>query len=415
MLDVMSAPDHHYFVGLDLAGRRVVLVGGGTVAQRRLPRLLGVGAVVELISPHTTPAVNAMADAGELVWHRRRYADGDLEGAWYALACTDDPGVNAAVCAEAERRRVFCVRADAGTRGSAVTAAVGRHDTLVVGVLSGGEPLRSAAVRDGIIEALHTGRIADRPEPDQIGELPGVALVGGGPGDPELITVKGRRLLARADVVVVDRLAPRELLDELPAGVEVIDAAKIPYGRAASQDVINATLVEHAKAGRFVVRLKGGDPYVFGRGFEEVLACAEAGVPVTVTPGVTSAFAVPAVADVPVSHRGVAHEIVVVSGPVAPGPPQSLTDWGALARLRGTIVLMMGVERIEAFADALLAGGRPADTPVAVVQDGTTRIQRTLRTTLGSAGADMRAHEIAPPAVIVIGPVAGLVDGPVSE
>src|SRR2546430_10507052 len=114
------------------------------------------------------------------------------------------------------------------------------------------------------------------------GPIPGVALVGGGPGDPELITVRGRRLLARADVVVADRLAPRELLDELPPNVLVVDAAKIPYGRAASQDVINSTLIEHARAGRFVVRLKGGDPFVFGRGFEEVLACLEAGVPVKI-------------------------------------------------------------------------------------------------------------------------------------
>jgi uroporphyrin-III C-methyltransferase/precorrin-2 dehydrogenase/sirohydrochlorin ferrochelatase len=181
-----------------------------------------------------------------------------------------------------------------------------------------------------------------------------------------------------------------------------------------NQARINELLVEHARAGRFVVRLKGGDPYVFGRGFEEVLACAEAGVPVTVVPGVTSAFAVPAAADVPVSHRGVAHEIVVVSGHVAPGDPASLVDWPALARLRGTVVLMMAVERIEALADALLAGGRPADTPVAVVQDGTTRIQKTMRTTLGAVAADIRGHEIAPPAVIVVGPVAGLVDAPVS-
>jgi uroporphyrin-III C-methyltransferase/precorrin-2 dehydrogenase/sirohydrochlorin ferrochelatase len=404
-------PEDHYLVGLDLTGRRVVLVGGGTVAQRRVPRLIGAGAAVELISPHTTPAVSAMVDAGELAWHQRRYTDGDLEGAWYVLACTNDPEVNAEVCAEAERRRVFCVRADAGTEGSAVTAAVGRHEGLVVGVLSGGEPLRSAAVRDGLIEALHTGLVADGTRQAEIGELPGVALVGGGPGDPELITVKGRRLLARADVVVADRLAPRELLDELPAGVEVVDAAKIPYGRAASQEVINATLIENAKAGRFVVRLKGGDPYLFGRGFEEVLACAEAGVPVTVVPGVTSAFAVPAVADVPVTHRGVAHEVVVVSGHVPPGHPTSLVDWDALGRLRGTIVLMMGVERLDQFTQALLSAGRPADTPVAIVEDGTMPTQRITRSTLDSVAADAKSAGVRPPAVTVIGPVAALAPG----
>jgi uroporphyrin-III C-methyltransferase/precorrin-2 dehydrogenase/sirohydrochlorin ferrochelatase len=234
----------------------------------------------------------------------------------------------------------------------------------------------------------------------------GVALVGGGPGDPELITVRGRRLLARADVVVADRLAPRELLDELPPSVEVVDAAKIPYGRAASQDVINSLLVEHAKAGKFVVRLKGGDPYVFGRGFEEVLACVAAGVPVSVVPGVTSAFAAPAVASVPVTHRGVAHEVVVVSGHVEPS--ESLTDWAALARLRGTIVIMMGVERIGSFADALLKGGRDGDTPVAVVQEGTMMGERVLRTTLDKVAEEVSENGIRPPAVIVIGPVAAL-------
>ncbi|MEU6641578.1 uroporphyrinogen-III C-methyltransferase [Saccharomonospora sp. NPDC046836] len=401
------AEEHHYLVGLDLTGRRVVVVGGGTVAQRRLPRLVAAGAVVELISPHTTPSVSAMADAGEITWHERRYRDGDLAGAWYALACTDAPEVNAAVCAEAERARVFCVRADSGHEGSAVTPATGEQDGLLVGVLSGGAPRRSAAVRDSVLDALRAGAIAD-PGEENSGGPAGVALVGGGPGDPELITVRGRRLLARADVVVVDRLGPRELLDELPPHVEVVDAAKIPYGRAASQDVINRTLIDNARAGKFVVRLKGGDPYVFGRGFEEVLACADAGVPVTVVPGITSAFAVPALADVPVTHRGVAHEVVVVSGHVPPGHDQSLVDWEALGRLRGTIVLMMGVERIEAFADALLAAGRPGDTPVAMIQDGTMRTQRVLRSTLRKIAADAAAAGIRPPAVTVIGPVAGV-------
>jgi uroporphyrin-III C-methyltransferase/precorrin-2 dehydrogenase/sirohydrochlorin ferrochelatase len=410
----VTAGERSYLAGLVLAGRRVVVVGGGTVAQRRLPGLLAAGADVEVIAPAVTPAVEGMAMARELRWTARSYRDGDLDGAWYALAATDDPQVNGAVGAEAERARVFCVRADDAPSGTAVTPAVGIHDGLTVGVLAGGRPRRSAAVRTALLEALQAGVVsADGDDAEPV--RPGVALVGGGPGDPELITVRGRRLLARADVVVTDRLAPRDLLDELGPHVEVVDATKIPYGRAMNQARINELLVEHARAGRFVVRLKGGDPYVFGRGFEEVLACVQAGVPVTVVPGVTSAFAVPAVADVPVSHRGVAHEIVVVSGHVAPGDPASLTDWAALARLRGTVVLMMAVERIALFADALLAGGRAADTPVAVVQDGTTRIQRTLRTTLSAVADDVRQHEIAPPAVIVVGPVAGLVAGPVSE
>ncbi len=393
-----------YLAGLDLAGRRVVVVGGGTVAQRRIAGLLAAGARVEVVSPEVTTAIEAMATAGELAWTGRGYHDGDLDGAWYAMACADDTAVNAAVGAEAMRRRIFCVRADDAPSGSAVTPAVGRHDGLTVGVLAGRRPRRSAAVRTALVEALQAGLVSDTAEAVR----PGVALVGGGPGDPELITVRGRRLLARADVVVTDRLGPRDLLDALAAHVEVIDASKIPYGRAMNQERINELLIEHARAGRFVVRLKGGDPYVFGRGFEEVLACAEAGVPVTVVPGVTSAFAAPAVADVPVSHRGVAHEIVVVSGHVAPGDPRSLVDWPALARLRGTVVLLMAVERIAAFATALMEGGRPAETPVAVVQDGTMRIQRTLRATLATVADAVRDNEISPPAVIVVGPVAGL-------
>lgn len=398
--------EHHYLSGLDLTGRRVVMVGAGTVAQRRLPRLVRAGAHVEVVAPEATPAVEAMADAGEVTWTRRVYQDGDLADAWYVVSAASDTQVNAAVGAEAEQRRVFCVRSDDAVRGSAVTPAVAEHDGLLVGTLAGRQPRRSAAVRDALLEALQSGVI------DEHADAPaaGIALVGGGPGALDLITVRGRRMLAKADVVITDRLAPRELLDDLGAHVEVIDASKIPYGRAASQDAINAALIEHAQAGRFVVRLKGGDPYVFGRGFEELLACADAGIPVTVVPGVTSAFAAPAVADVPVTHRGVVHEVVVVSGHVAPDDETSLVDWPALGRLRGTIVLMMGVQRTETFADVLIKHGRPADTPVAVIQEGTTDNQRTARGTLSTIADVMRHEEIRPPAIIVIGPVVGLRD-----
>jgi uroporphyrin-III C-methyltransferase/precorrin-2 dehydrogenase/sirohydrochlorin ferrochelatase len=324
------------------------------------------------------------------------------------LACTTDPEVNAAVAAEAEQARVFCVRADDATGGTAATAATGEHDGLLIGVLAGRRPRRSATVRDALVDALRTGLVDDAADAEDTPAVPGVALVGAGPGDPDLITVRGRRLLARADVVVADRLAPRELLDELGAHVTVIDAAKVPYGRAMAQDAINSTLIEHARAGRFVVRLKGGDPYVFGRGFEELLACTRAGLPVTVVPGVTSAIAVPAAAEVPVTHRGVAHEFVVVSGHVAPDDPASLVDWAALGRLRGTLVLLMAVERIGAFATALIASGRPADTPAVVVQEGTLRTHRAVRSTLEKVAEDVAAHGIRPPAVIVIGPVVDL-------
>lgn len=401
MSDSVSRP---YLVGLELGGRRVVVVGAGTVAQRRLSRLLATGADIVVVSPTATPAVEGMAEAGQLVWQQRRYADGDLEGAWYALAATDVPEVNAAVLAEAERLQVFCVRADDASLGTAATPATAEHDGLTLGVLAGGRPRRSAAVRTALLEALQTGLVDDIAEP----VAPGVALVGGGPGDPDLITVRGRRLLARADVVVTDRLGPAELLHELPPHVQVIDASKIPYGRAMAQEHINAALIEHARAGKFVVRLKGGDPYLFGRGFEEVQACVAAGVPVTVVPGITSAFAAPSAADVPVTHRGVAHEVVVISGHVAPDDPRSLVDWPSVGRLRGTVVLLMAVERVGAFAAALVQHGRPADTPVAVVADGTLRTQQVIRCTLADVEEQVRSHSIRPPAIVVVGEVAGL-------
>jgi uroporphyrin-III C-methyltransferase/precorrin-2 dehydrogenase/sirohydrochlorin ferrochelatase len=393
--------ENAYLVGLRLTGKKVIVVGGGTVAQRRLPLLVSSGADVHVITTSATPAVEAI---GHITLTMREFRDGDLEGAWYVIAATDDPDVNAAIVAEAESRHVFCVRADVAREGTAVTPASFDYEGLSVGVLAGGEHRRSAAIRSAIHEALQQGLIAVEAPGVVHG---GVALVGGGPGDAELITVRGRRLLAHADVVVADRLAPQELLAELSPEVEVIDAAKIPYGRAMAQDAINDVLIDRAKAGKFVVRLKGGDPFVFARGYEEVIACADAGVPVTVVPGVTSAIAVPALAGVPVTHRGVSHEFVVVSGHLAPEHPESLVNWDALAAMHGTIVLLMAVERIELFAKVLLEGGRPADTPVLVVQHGTTSSQRTLRSTLSEASERIRSEGIRPPAIIVIGAVAG--------
>jgi uroporphyrin-III C-methyltransferase / precorrin-2 dehydrogenase / sirohydrochlorin ferrochelatase len=408
----MALPENPYLVGLRLTGRKVVVIGGGTVAQRRLPLLIASGADVHVITRAATRAVEAMvtvAMASRITLSLRDYRDGDLDGAWYAIAATDDAQVNSAVVAEADRRRIFCVRADIAVEGSAVTPASFDYAGLSVGVLAGGEHRRSAAIRSAIREALQSGVIAAESLEDfQSTDVVhgGVALVGGGPGDPELITVRGRRLLAQADVVVADRLAPPELLAELAPHVEVIDAAKIPYGRAMAQDAINSVMIERARAGQFVVRLKGGDPFVFARGYEEVLACVDAGIPVTVVPGVTSAIAVPASVGVPVTHRAINHEFVVVSGHIAPDHPESLVNWNALAAMSGTIVLLMAVERIELFTEALMKGGRPADTPVLVVQHGTTAAEHALRATLADAPEKIRSEAIRPPAIIVIGAVA---------
>ncbi len=394
-----------YPSGLRLAGRRVVVVGGGQVAQRRIPALLAAGARVVVVSPQVTPAIEGQVLADEIIWVRRGFADEDLADAWYVIAATDDPDVNEQVSKAAEVERVFCVRSDDGTSATAWTPATGRYDGLTVAVLGRREPRRTAAVRDAIVTGLHEGTIAasERRPP-----APGVTLVGGGPGHPELISVAGRKALMEADVVVADRLAPRELLGDLPGTTEVVDVAKLPRGRSARQEEINRLIVERALAGQRVVRFKGGDSFVFGRGFEEIEACREAGVAVQVIPGLSSPLAVPAIAGIPVTHRRVAHDFTVVSGHVPPGHPDSLVDWDAVGRLRGTLLLMMAVENAPAVAAALLAAGRDGTTPVAVVCDGSMPGERTVLTTLGELDADLDRHAVRPPAIIVVGDVVAV-------
>ncbi len=390
-----------YPSGLRLAGRRVVVVGGGNVAQRRVPVLIASGADVVVVSPHVTPAIEGLAS--EITIELREFVESDLEAAWYVIAATDDAEVNERVSAAAEQRRIFCVRSDDASHASAWTPATGRHNGVTVAVLGNREPRKSAAIRDEILLALREGVITATHD-----RTPGVVLVGGGPGDPDLVTIAARNALASADVVVADRLAPRELLDELPAHVELIDVAKLPRGRSASQDEINRVIIERALAGKRVVRFKGGDNFVFGRGFEEVLACTEAGVPVTVVPGLSSAISVPARAGIPVTHRGVAHEFTVISGHVPPGHSESLVDWSAVAHLRGTVVLLMAVDNAASIASALITGGRAADTPAAVIVEGTMPGEQKVLSTLGELGDDIAAQGLRPPAIIVIGQVVAV-------
>jgi uroporphyrin-III C-methyltransferase / precorrin-2 dehydrogenase / sirohydrochlorin ferrochelatase len=393
--------DQAYLLGLRLRDRQVVVVGGGAVAARRVPRLLVAGAHVILVSPAVTPALEELAARGRIEWRGREYAAGDCASAWLVIACTDRPEVNGAVAAEAEAARTWCVRADDAAASTAWTPATGTAGDTSVGVLSG-DPRHSAAVRDAITAGLRSGTIARRHYRTR---MAGVALVGGGPGDPGLITVRGRQLLAEADVVIADRLGPRELLAELSPDVTVIDAGKVPYRRQMSQDEINAALVEHATSGKFVVRLKGGDPFVFGRGGEEMLACLRAGVPVTVVPGVSSAVGVPTAAGLPVTHRGVAQDFHVISVHVPPGDERSTVDWPALARSAGTLVLMMSLERVGAIATALMKDGRPEDCPVSVIADGTMPTQRTIYSTLEGVERRLADEGVRSPAVVVIGGV----------
>ncbi len=237
-----------------------------------------------------------------------------------------------------------------------------------------------------------------------------VVLIGGGPGAWDLITVRGMRALQAADVILTDHLGPTSELHKLcdVEAKEVIDVAKLPYSKQVSQERTNELLIEHARAGKNVVRLKGGDPFVFGRGFEEVQACAANGVPCEVIPGVTSAVSVPAAVGVPVTQRGMVHAFTVVSGHVEPNDPRSLVDWRALAASGATLCVIMGVRNVAAIAAELQSGGLSADTPVAIIQEGTTEQQRSFRCTLGTLAETFEVYRVTSPVVYVIGDVAGL-------
>lgn len=235
-----------------------------------------------------------------------------------------------------------------------------------------------------------------------------VTLIGGGPGEWDLLTIRGLRALEEAEVILTDHLGPAAQLAEFidVDGKEIIDVAKLPYGKQVAQKRINQLLVDRALAGKRVARLKGGDPHVFGRGYEELAACASVGVPCSVVPGVTSAISVPSAAGIPVTERGVTHAFTVVSGHLPPGHPKSLVDWDALARLGGTIVVVMGVKHVREIALSLIDAGLTPTTPAAAIQDGETARQKVVAGSLGSLADDMERAGITSPAVYVIGEVA---------
>lgn len=380
---------------MNLTDRRVVVVGGGRVATRRVLALLAEGADLVVIAPWASEELQRLELASSIVWERREYRAGDATGAWLVVAATDDAAVNEAVAAEADGARTWCVRSDAHEQSSAWMAASAGFDDVTVAVSANGDPRRAVAVRDAILEQLETGVLQATRGRERDGGH--VTLVGAGPG-AGLITMAGLAALRAAEVVVSDRLVDRSLLAHLPEGVVVIDAGKSPQRHAMTQDEINACLVEHARAGKNVVRLKGGDSFVFGRGGEEVLACAAAGVGTTVIPGVTSAVAAPAVAGIPLTHRGVASQFTVVSAP-------SQGDFAKLALVGGTLVFLMGVAQLANITEGLLRGGLDASTPLAFIERAYLPGQRVSVSTLGAALADAHRIQVENPTVIVVGDV----------
>ncbi|SDS80278.1 uroporphyrin-III C-methyltransferase [Microlunatus soli] len=312
--------------------------------------------------------------------------------------------VSSAVVDLAERRRLRLI-----------TAGLDRSDldgTALVVVVEPGTPDAVLASRwaddHGVLrcepEGSSTGATsASTSTPGSTGE---VFLVGGGPGDPGLLTVAGLQAIKEADVIAADRLAPLAALEQARDGVEIIDVGKIPRGPGAEQRSIEDLLIDRARAGNKVVRFKGGDGFVFGRGGEEWQACAAAGIPVTVIPGVTSATAAPAAAGIPITHRTLSQGFSAVTGHVPPGDPRSTIDWPALARSGTTLVIMMGMANLAAIAETLIINGLEPTTPAAVIADGTMASMRVLRADL-SAIADAATREgLGAPATVVIGRVA---------
>jgi len=398
-------------LGLSLTGRRVVLVGGGAVAARRLARFLADGALVAVVAPELAPPMRALIDShragsdteGAVEWVPRRFIADDLDGAWLVHCATGDAAADREVVTLCEQRRIFCVNASDGAHGSARMTAQTISGDVVVGVSSevGVDPRRAAGVRTAIEGMLASGLFPLRRR--RTGGTGRVDLIGGGPGPVDLMTVRARRLLAEADVVIADRLGPSDaVIAELDPDVLVIDVGKRPHHHPVPQEEINDLLVAHAQAGKRVVRLKGGDPFLYGRGGEEVIACQRAGIPVEVTPGVSSALSVPQAAGIPVTHRGTASALHVVNGQ----GEVSATTLRALADPEVTTAMLMGVAALPEVVRSALSHGISSDLPVAIIENGHTTRQRTTRSTLGDVVAHAGAIGVQNPAVIVFGDVA---------
>lgn len=362
------ARDAGFRTTLPVSGRRVLVVGGGSTALGRIAALRDAGAEITVIAPEVVQSVQDLAERGLLRWDSRAYDTADASDHDLVVPATGDPGLDARVAGDAR--------------------AFGRWCTVPDAVPGPGSD---------------TGSDTDATRPRAGGGS--VTLVGGGPGDPGLITVAGLEAVRTADVVVTDRLAPLGVLHGLD--VEVIDVGKIPRGRSTPQEAINRILVEHARAGRRVVRLKGGDSFVFGRGGEEMEACTAAGIPVVVVPGVTSAIAGPALAGIPVTHRGLTQGFTVVSGHVPPGDPRSTVDWGALARTGTDIVLLMAVATLPAITQTFVAEGLDPATPAVTIADAALPTQRVVRGDVATIASRVAEAGIGAPAVTIVGRVAG--------
>ncbi len=441
---------------LDLDGKPCLVVGGGEVAARKIRLLLAAGAQVTVVAPQLGDSVAGLLSDGQIGQRPRRYATRDLDGQWLVVSATGDADVDARVFADASERRIFCNAVDRQDNCSYITPAIVDRSPVVVAISSAGSaPVLARRIR-ARIEAMLPARLGDlavlaaRYRRRVLERLPdlsrrirfwervfdgpaaanalagdldaaavdieslllgqenagrGVAwLTGAGPGDPDLLTLKALNALQSADVIVHDRLVSEEILALARRDAERISVGKTPGCRANGQDSINALLVRLVGAGKRVCRLKGGDPFVFGRGGEEAEALEAAGLDYKVIPGITAAAGCAAYAGIPLTHRDAAQSVVLLT---AHGKDSlDSLDWPSLARDRQTLAVYMGVRRFPVLMNELIRHGRPADTPIAIIERGTTRDQRVLRGTLGQLTLLAEAHQVEAPAILLIGDVA---------
>ena len=453
----MTAPLFPLFA--DLQGRQVLVVGGGAVAERKTEALLHTGARVRVVAPTLTPALAGLRAAGRIEWLQAVFAPGQLDDAWLVIAATGDRTVNRAVAAAAEARRMLVNVVDDAALSSFQVPAIVERGPLQVAISSGGgAPMLARHLRRQLETLLDDSwtslaelftrqrqrirrrfpRLAERrrffekvlagPLPrlfrqqlhaqaehhflaslDEVAPQPrtgSVAVVGAGPGDAGLLTLNALRAMNEADVVLHDRLVSEDVLRLGRRDATYIEVGKSASGHSTRQDDIHRLMLEHARAGHRVVRLKGGDPFVFGRGGEELEFLRTHGIPYEVVPGITAAVACAAYAGIPLTHRDHAQSVKLVTAHCKDS--FDTLDWQSLAQERQTLAVYMGVAGLEGLRDRLIAHGRAASTPFALVENGSRREQRVLNGTLADLPETARSHQVRSPALLILGEVATL-------
>jgi uroporphyrin-III C-methyltransferase/precorrin-2 dehydrogenase/sirohydrochlorin ferrochelatase len=447
-----------YPIFADLTGRRVLVIGGGEVAERKIGMLLRAGAVVDVVATRLSDALRARKQRGELSHRALQFTPQQLDDVWLVVAATDDAALNQRVAAAAAaRQKLVNVVDDAALSTFQVPAIIDRSPLLIAVSSGGSAPMLARLVRErleralapslgtlaGLLDRWRARIRAARPDLAQrrryydellhggipalvdAGQLdtaerelgrtlavPGAAsrgrvlLVGAGPGAAGLLTLDALRALQQADVILHDRLVSAEVLELARRDAQRIEVGKSGRGPSTDQGEIQRLLIEHARAGHVVVRLKGGDPFVFGRGGEELEALREAGIEYAVVPGITAAVACAAYAGIPLTHRDHAQSVRLVTAHCARST--DTLDWQALAQERQTLAVYMGGAQFEVLREKLIAHGRAAATPVALVENGSRANQRVIVGTLAELPELARAHRVQSPTLLYIGEVAAL-------